>query len=57
MSFNPRCIILIGCLSDMTEKQRNCFELFRSNSKDVEIITYDELFEKIKQFQNLMKRK
>ena len=34
-----------------------CFELIRSNSKDVEIITYDELLEKIQMFKNLMQRK
>jgi hypothetical protein len=56
-TFNSTCIVLIGSISDLTEKQQECFELFRSNSKDVDIITFDELLEKIKLFQNLMKRK
>jgi hypothetical protein len=55
--FNSPCIVLIGSVSDLTERQQECFELFRSNSKDVEIVTFDELFEKIGFFQNLLKTK
>jgi hypothetical protein len=54
---NSTCIVLIGSISDLTEQQQECFELFRNNCKDVEIITFDELLEKIKLFQNLLKRK
>jgi len=54
---NSKCIILIGSISDLTEYQQECFELFRSNSKDVEIITFDELKEKIKLFQDILRRK
>jgi hypothetical protein len=55
--FNPTCVLLIGSIHDLTENQKESFELFRNNSKDVEIITYDELLDKIELFQNLMKRK
>ncbi len=42
-SFNPRMVLIVGKLKDLTKKQIKSFELFRSNLKDVEIITYDEL--------------
>jgi len=45
-SFNPKALLVIGRLSDLNEKQLKSFELFRSNLRDVEIITYDELFER-----------
>jgi hypothetical protein len=54
--FNSACVVLLGSICDLTENQKKSFELFRSNSKDVEIITYDELLDKIKLFQDLMKR-
>jgi hypothetical protein len=46
--FNPRCIIVTGNATDEldSEKKRKSFELFRTSLKDVEIITYDELFKK-----------
>ena len=47
-SYNPKCILVIGMVKDLTEEQQKSFELIRSNSKDVEIITFDELFQKIK---------
>ncbi len=45
-SFNPKALLVIGLLSDLTEDQLKSFELFRNNIKDVEIVTYDELFER-----------
>jgi hypothetical protein len=48
--FNPKSIVIIGSVE--LEKLKNgklkSFELFRHSNKDVEIITYDELFSKIK---------
>lgn len=55
-SFNPKCVILIGSLSSLTDEQKSAFEMFRSNSKDVDIITFDELFRKIKSLQSIMKK-
>lgn len=46
--FSPKCIVIMGNAEkelDTIEK-RNSFELFRTNLKDVEIVTYDELFKK-----------
>ena len=41
-------------LSKLNEEAQKSFELFRSNSKDVDIITYDELFDRLKTLQKLM---
>lgn len=45
--FNPKALILIGNLSSLKEQQREAFELLRNNSKDVDILTFDELRSKI----------
>lgn len=46
--FNPRCIVIAGNYNEelQDDLRRKSFELFRTNSRDVEIITYDELFKK-----------
>jgi hypothetical protein len=48
-AFNPRCLLVIGNgniqLDD--DLKRKSFELFRTGLKDVEVITYDELFRKV----------
>jgi len=56
---NPKCILIIGKLSDlnMNEKGKNSFEIFRRELKDIEIVTYDELFGKIELFLNLFFKK
>jgi hypothetical protein len=46
--FNPRCVVVIGNASAEldNELKRKSFELYRTALKDVEIVTYDELFKK-----------
>lgn len=46
--FNPRCVVIAGNASKELdgELKRKSFELFRTNLRDVEIVTYDELFKK-----------
>jgi len=46
--FNPPCVVVIGNASQELddEMKRKSFELYRTSLKDVEIITYDELFKK-----------
>ncbi|MHB9073940.1 MAG: Shedu immune nuclease family protein [Desulfobaccales bacterium] len=53
--FNPRCVVIIGNGEDelKDEIRRKSFELFRSTLRDVEIITYDELFRKVEILANL----
>jgi len=53
-SFNPKGLLVIGRIKDLSKQQLKSFELFRSNLRDIEIITYDELLERtdliLKQF-------
>lgn len=53
--FNPKCILIIGKLSDLNKEQQECFELIRSSMKDLDIITFDELLMKIKSILSLFK--
>ncbi|SYX86914.1 Shedu anti-phage system protein SduA domain-containing protein [Paenibacillus alvei] len=54
-AFNPKCLIIAGNLQSekLNSTQTKSFELYRANS-DVEVITYDELFNKIKIVANLI---
>ena len=58
-TFNPRCIVIIGNLHRelVEKKQRKSLELFRMGLKDVQIITYDELFGKVEFLVNLLEGK
>lgn len=46
-SYSVQCCLIIGRLP-IGKDQLKSFEIFRHNSKDVEIFTFDELFEKLK---------
>ena len=49
-AFNPRCLLIVGCLQ--TEKLNNLkkksFEIFRGDQRNIDILTFDELFHKVK---------
>lgn len=45
---DPKCILLIGLRSKLKDEQLKCFELLRNNQKNVDIVTFDELENKIK---------
>ena len=47
-SYAVHCCLVIGMTPDDDDRKKS-FELFRRNSKDVEIVTFDELLEKLKQ--------
>jgi hypothetical protein len=47
-SYAVHCCLVIGMTPDGDDEKKS-FELFRRNSKDVEIVTFDELLEKLKQ--------
>ena len=57
--FNPKGILIIGNLEaeNFDKSQMRSFELFRNNSKDIEVITFDELFGKIKLLLELLDKK
>lgn len=46
-SFDPKAILVIGQKRKLSKEQAQCFELFRSNQKDVDIVTFDELQSKL----------
>ena len=52
-SYSVRCCLIIGTMPTDDERQKS-FELFRGNSKNVEIVTFDELFEKLGSLRNLL---
>ena len=47
------CCLIIGQTPDGEDRKKS-LELFRRNSKDVSIITFDELLEKLKQLHNFL---
>jgi hypothetical protein len=51
---NPKCVVLMGTIKDLSSNEFKSFELFRSNSKDVEIVTFDELLARFEALQKLM---
>lgn len=48
-----RCVVIAG-MTPVDESQRRSFEIFRNACKNVEIITFDELLEKLKLLLNLL---
>lgn len=46
-SYDPKTILIIGQKHSLTSEQIKCFELFRSNQKNVDIVTFDELLSKL----------
>jgi len=46
--FNPKCVVIIGKMSLLEPDQIGTFENFRNSMNNVEIIAFDELYQKIK---------
>lgn len=56
--FNPKCMVLIGKIDNgLNEEQKASFELYRSDSRQVEIVTFDELFQKVQMLTDLLEGK
>lgn len=55
-SFSPRCVVLIGHAGkELTDKpKRQAFELFRQQLTDIEVITYDEMFERTRRLVRIL---
>lgn len=53
--WNPKAILIIGSEANekLNEHQRACLELFKNSQKEIEIITFDDLFEKIKNLEEV----
>jgi hypothetical protein len=56
--WNPKIILIIGSEENekLNEDRRACFELFKNSQKEIEIITFDELFEKINNLKNIFNK-
>jgi hypothetical protein len=57
--YYPRCILVIGNFSSEmdSDEKRFSFESFRGELKNVEVITFDELFARISNFTNIIENK
>lgn len=53
-SYAVHCCLVIGRTPDGDDRKKS-FELFRRNSKDVEIVTFDELLEKLRQLSTFLR--
>lgn len=56
-SFDPLCIVLAGRFSSIKKECQKSFELFRSNSKGVTVVTFDELYERIETVLAIFRKK
>jgi hypothetical protein len=45
---NPKCVLIIGKRLNLSSGQVSNFDTFRHNSPNIEIITFDELFKRVK---------
>ena len=52
-SYSVRCCLVAGTMPADDDRKKS-FELFRGNSKHVEIVTFDELLEKLKGLRDLL---
>ena len=52
-TYAVHCCLVIGTIPD-AEDEKKSFELFRGNSKDVQIVTFDELLEKLVSLRELL---
>ena len=52
-SYSVRCCLVVGTMPSDTDMKKS-FELYRGNSKHVELVTFDELLEKLKGLRDLL---
>lgn len=52
--FNTKGIVIIGSVNNLDITQRRTFELYRNELRNIEIIGFDELFEKVFMILNIM---
>jgi glutamyl-tRNA reductase len=50
--YSIQCIVIVGT-SPAGREERQSLELFRKSTKDVTIVTFDELLEKLKEIQRV----
>jgi len=52
-TYSVHCVLVIGKTPEGQSEQKS-FEIFRKNSKDVDVITFDEVLEKLKQLHDFL---
>lgn len=52
--FNPICVVIAGSLDELNLKQIQSFELYRKEMNSVQIITFDEVINKIEMLYDLL---
>jgi len=53
---NAKCVLIIGKIEKLDEDMQKSFELYRASLREVEVITYDELFERISALITFLKK-
>lgn len=53
---NPKVLVISGNVKGLKGNKKKSFELYRGSSKDVDIIGYDEVLERIRSVHQLMKK-
>jgi len=55
-AFNPKCFVVAGNSAELSDDERKArsFELNRNNWKDVQVVTFDELFGRVEAFMGLL---
>ena len=51
---DPKVVLIIGRKGQLSHDQRTAFELTRNNQKNVDIVTFDELLEKLIGLKNIL---
>jgi len=46
-AINPKSILIVGKISDLNDNELKAFDLFRNELKSIDILSFDELFEKV----------
>ncbi len=54
---NPKCLVIIGKISSLDKNQRATFEKYRNSLSNIIIVTFDEMFEKIKDIIDIFSNK
>ena len=51
--FSPKCIVIIGKIKDMNSNEIGAFESFRNSLNNIEIISFDEILQRIKDLRSI----
>lgn len=53
---DPKVVLIIGTKESLTENQARAFELLRSNQKNIDIVTFDEVLGKIRGLRSILQK-